>query len=248
MNKTRKLTYTGIMTALVFLATYSIRIPVPVTNGYIHPGDAAVFLAAVILGWQYGIFAAGVGSMLADIIGGYPHWAVPTLIIKSVMALLIGIAMQLRSKTSRTVFAFSTALVWALFTAGMKRLLHVGVSENAEALLKKVDIVNSISELEGLSRAVQTELSLSAVIIVLVVIGIGFYTHRKDKALDISLILGITASGLWMVMAYYWAAYIIYGNLVAPVLSIPSNLVQFVAGFIIALAVYFPTRKYVITQ
>src|SRR5690554_5335161 len=108
MYKTKRLAYTGIMTAIVFIATWTIRIPVPATNGYIHPGDGMVFLAAIVLGWKYGLFAAGMGSMLADIIGGYPHWAVPTLIIKSVMALFVGLAFKLRSKTSKAVFAIST--------------------------------------------------------------------------------------------------------------------------------------------
>jgi uncharacterized membrane protein len=247
MKKTKLLVYTGIMTALVFVATYSIKIPVPFTNGYIHPGDGMVFLSAVVLGWKYGAFAAGVGSMLADIIGGYPHWAVPTLVIKTIMALFIGLAMHLRSKASKALFAFSTSFVWTLFVIVTKRLLHYELVNNAEALIKKIEVTGSISELESLGRIVQTELTLSAIIIILVVIGIGLYFYRKGKALDISLLLGMITSGLWMVMAYYGAAYIIYGNFAAPIFSIPMNLVQFVVGLIIAIAVYYPFKKYIIT-
>jgi uncharacterized membrane protein len=246
MNKTKLLTYTGIITALVFVTTYSIRIPVPFTDGYIHPGDGMVFLSAVILGWKYGAFAAGVGSMLADIIGGYLHWAVPTLLIKAAMALLIGLAMNLRSKTSKAVFALSTSFVWALFVIVAKRLLHSGVANSAEALMKEIGTAGSIPELERLSRVVQTELTLSAFVIIMVVIGIGLYSCKKDKTLDIPLISGMIASGLWMVMAYYGAAYIIYGNVAAPVFSIPMNLVQFVMGLIFAMAVYYPFKKYII--
>jgi hypothetical protein len=154
--------------------------------------------------------------------------------------------MNLRSKTSKAVFALSTSFVWALFVIVAKRLLHSGVANSAEALMKEIGTAGSIPELERLSRVVQTELTLSAFVIIMVVIGIGLYSCKKDKTLDIPLISGMIASGLWMVMAYYGAAYIIYGNVAAPVFSIPMNLVQFVMGLIFAMAVYYPFKKYII--
>jgi len=87
----RKLTLTGLMTALVCLATVAISVPIPFTNGYIHLGDSMVFLAAILLGLKYGALAGGVGSMLADLILGYPQWAIPTLIIKSIMAIIVAL-------------------------------------------------------------------------------------------------------------------------------------------------------------
>ncbi len=83
-----KIIYTGLMTALVLIATLFFKIPVPFTNGYVHLGDSMIFVAAIILGWKGGAFAAGVGSAFADILGGYTHWALPTLIIKALWELL----------------------------------------------------------------------------------------------------------------------------------------------------------------
>ena len=40
---------TALFAALACVATMSIRIPTPGTGGYIHPGDAIVILAGIIL-------------------------------------------------------------------------------------------------------------------------------------------------------------------------------------------------------
>jgi uncharacterized membrane protein len=91
MTNTYKLTLTGLMTAAVTVATMAIMIPVPNTGGYIHAGDSMVFLSVLVLGWRYGAFAAGVGSALADVLSGYMLWAPSTLIIKTLMAVLMGL-------------------------------------------------------------------------------------------------------------------------------------------------------------
>jgi len=88
---TVKITMTAMMMCLIIVATILIRIPVPATQGYVHFGDAMIFLSVLIMGWKYGAAAAGVGSMLADILGGYAAWAPWTLVIKGVMAVIMGL-------------------------------------------------------------------------------------------------------------------------------------------------------------
>ena len=68
-----------------------IRIPIPGTQGYVHLGDAMIFLSVLILGWKYGALAAAFGSMLADIIGGFAMWAPWSFAIKGIMALILGL-------------------------------------------------------------------------------------------------------------------------------------------------------------
>ncbi len=107
-NSIKKMTITALFTALVCVATLIIQIPVPATNGYIHPGDALIFVAAVFLGARYGLVAGGLGSALADLISGYAFWAPWTFIIKAVMGLAVGsIARYERGKlfTLRNVLA-----------------------------------------------------------------------------------------------------------------------------------------------
>ena len=93
-DKTSKVVLTALMMCLIILATMLIKIPIPFTQGYVHLGDAMIFLSVLILGWKYGIVAAGVGSMLGDIIGGAAAWAPWTLVIKGGMALIMGACLK----------------------------------------------------------------------------------------------------------------------------------------------------------
>lgn len=72
--------------ALVTVTTAFIKIPTPV-GGYVHPGDSMVYLAASVLPGPFGIIASAIGGALADLISGYPHWAIPTAIIKALNVL-----------------------------------------------------------------------------------------------------------------------------------------------------------------
>lgn len=42
-EKTKELAMTALMTALIFTATYIIKIPNPATGGYTHMGDCMIF-------------------------------------------------------------------------------------------------------------------------------------------------------------------------------------------------------------
>ena len=85
-QKTLKLVLSALMAALVYVATSIIQIPSPV-NGYVNLGDCFVLLSGWLLGPWWGAAAGGIGSMLADLLLGYGHYAPGTLIIKGVMAL-----------------------------------------------------------------------------------------------------------------------------------------------------------------
>lgn len=89
-NKVVKMVITSVMMALVFVGTRLIQIGTP-TGGYIHLGDGFVFLSGVILGPLHGMVAGGVGSMLTDLLSGYSHYALITLIVKGLAAFIVGI-------------------------------------------------------------------------------------------------------------------------------------------------------------
>lgn len=75
----------------------TIQNPTP-PSGYIHPGDALVILSGILLGPIFGGFAAGFGSMLADIFSGYIVYAIPTLIIKGCSAMIAGYTYHILKK------------------------------------------------------------------------------------------------------------------------------------------------------
>lgn len=90
-NKTQKLTTTALFMALTCLATMIIKLPTPGTGGYVHLGDTFVILSGILLGPVYGAIAGGIGSALADLLGGYFIYVPITLIIKALIAFGVGI-------------------------------------------------------------------------------------------------------------------------------------------------------------
>ncbi len=105
MTKTKKIVLSALFAALTCVATMVIRIPTPGTGGYIHPGDAIVILSGVFLGPLYGALAAGIGSALSDLLGGYFIYVPITLVIKGASAFLAGYAFgALKNRITRPIF------------------------------------------------------------------------------------------------------------------------------------------------
>lgn len=102
--KLKQLITSALMAALTCFTTYIIRIPS--TTGYIHPGDSFVILSGIILGPIYGGLSAGVGSMLADLLAGYPQFAIVTLLIKASTAIVSAFMYRL---LKRNVYSVITA-------------------------------------------------------------------------------------------------------------------------------------------
>lgn len=78
-----------VMTALTAVSTMLIQIPIPLV-GYFNLGDVMIFVSALTFGPIVGGFAGGIGSAIADMILGYPQFAIPTLIIKGLEGLIAG--------------------------------------------------------------------------------------------------------------------------------------------------------------
>ena len=135
-GKTYNLVLTALMTALVLLATYVVKIPTPATEGYIHLGDAAIFLSVLILGKKYGSLASGLGSALADLLGGYSHWVPWTFFIKAIMAYIMGIfieAMIKRGKEGIKIFNVPVIEICGMVIGGIFMSLGYAV---ASAIMK----------------------------------------------------------------------------------------------------------------
>ena len=85
-NKKLYLTvYSAIFAALICVATWVIYVPLP-SGGYAHLGDGLVLLAGFCLPLPYAALAAGVGSMIADLLAGFAIYAPATFIIKALCA------------------------------------------------------------------------------------------------------------------------------------------------------------------
>ncbi|MEA5143264.1 MAG: ECF transporter S component [Oscillibacter sp.] len=133
-QKTKKLVLAALLAALCCVATMVIQIPSP-ANGFVNLGDCFVLLAAWLLGPWYGAAAAGIGSMLADLLAGYAHYAPGTLVIKALMALVAALIFRkmTRKKTSAMVvssFAAEFVMVGGYFLYAML-LLGKGIGAAA---------------------------------------------------------------------------------------------------------------------
>ena len=96
-----RLVRAALFAALCTVMTLVIQVPSPM-QGYVNLGDCAVLLSAWVLGPLYGGAAAGVGSMLADLLSGYAHYAPGTFVIKLAMAAAAGMLFRaLRPVSSR---------------------------------------------------------------------------------------------------------------------------------------------------
>jgi uncharacterized membrane protein len=87
----RTMAFLALFSALIVVATMSIRVPVPATSGYFNLGDTLVFIAAALFGPLFGMIAGGIGSAVADLLGGYGQFAPFTLVIKGIEGLIAGL-------------------------------------------------------------------------------------------------------------------------------------------------------------
>lgn len=91
--KTKELTKTGIMAAIIYLSIYFLKI-IPTPNGYTHLGDCMIFISVLILGRKNAALAGGIGAALSDALGGYMQWVVPSFFIKAIMAYIMGLVVE----------------------------------------------------------------------------------------------------------------------------------------------------------
>jgi uncharacterized membrane protein len=82
--------YIAAFSALAFLATTFVRIPLPVSGGYFNIGDTFVMAAGALFGPIAGFFVGLIGPTASDAIG-YPVFVPATAIIKSLEGLIVGI-------------------------------------------------------------------------------------------------------------------------------------------------------------
>ena len=106
----KRIAVLALMTALIAVATYAIRIPMPATEGYLNLGDAFVLFCGVVFGPLSGLLAGGIGSALADLVGGYAQWILPTFLIKGAEGALAG------------------GLFFLLKKGGLRRFVGAGIS------------------------------------------------------------------------------------------------------------------------
>lgn len=78
---TRLITLSAVFAAMTFALTAFVHIPT--AKGYIHIGDAVIFIAACLLPKPYAMASAAIGASLSDALSGYWIWVPATFLIKA---------------------------------------------------------------------------------------------------------------------------------------------------------------------
>lgn len=113
-SKTSALVATAMTMCLIMVAIFILRIPVPFTQGYVNLSDGIIFIAVILLDKRHCAEAAGLGSMLGDVLGGFPMWAPWSLFIKGGMALIAALIIGFFEKKT-----LNRKARWAVRIVGM---------------------------------------------------------------------------------------------------------------------------------
>lgn len=143
---TRQLTLTALLIALTTVATMVIRIPVPATQGYINLGDSMVYISALLFGPLAGLLAGGIGSALADLIGGYGQFAPYTLVIKGLEGLIVGLLAWQAARAPAPTAAGVARAIGAIAVGGTVMVLGYFV---AEAYIMRIGVPAAGAEVPG---------------------------------------------------------------------------------------------------
>ena len=125
----KEITKTAAMAAIVFILTYTFKIPF--ADGYTHLGDCAILIGVIVLGGRKGAWAGGIGAAMSDLLSGYAHWIIPTLVIKFLMATVMGIVIEKlmpKSKINFLVGAVAGGVVQIIGYTSVK-ILYYGFSQ-----------------------------------------------------------------------------------------------------------------------
>jgi len=99
----------GMLAALVALATILLKLPAPIAQGYVHLGDTFILFSAMLVG-PLAAPIGGIGSALADLLV-YPSYILPTLCVKALMGWMASWRLDLRGRRAlpRCALTFTLA-------------------------------------------------------------------------------------------------------------------------------------------
>ena len=216
----------AIMTAIVAVFTLVIRIPSPI-GGYISLCDAAVTFASYAFGPVTGFIAGGLGTAFADLIGGYPQWALISFIVHGFEAFIIGLMVKngTSSGTIKSIVSILIGTVMAVLAIALSGYIFSSLFTDGSFIK------------EGSEHAALT-IALSLIVLS---IFLGFLKGRD------SVIAGVIAVVLAVIIVSlgYLTLTTLFGLTVVSeaLLEVPGNIAQSSVGAVIGLILYSAVRK-----
>jgi uncharacterized membrane protein len=240
MPKSLLISLAAVMAALCCIMTMVFQIYVPATFGYFNLGEVGVYIAALLFGPIIGAMAGGIGSMLADILLGYPHYAIATLIIKGLEGFTVGyLSHRLRGRFAKNRLLYLSILVGlglaiSLAIIGLFRFsgeLYLSGGPEASAWWLAIIIIPSY-----VWFILAIYIGASTIIIA--------YRYESGAAWSAtSMLIG----GCLMISGYFiyqqFVLLPIFSLPVVPLVELPANLMQSIIGIMVALPLTERIRK-----
>lgn len=217
----------SIMSALTTVFTMVVSIYIPASNGFFNIGESMVYVSAILFGPYIGALSGGLGSMIADLLLGYPMYAPGTLIIKGIEGYLVGYVYFVLSKKGyeRKYRIIGVLFVSSLLIVGAVLYTLIG-SQEYEGLTNLWNL--TVPEALGTAFWI-IFVAISLLIISLLLIKKKFNQETANKIT--SMLLG----GIIIVVGYLLYGTFLYGT--AAFIEIPFNIMQCLVGILIALPI-----------
>jgi uncharacterized membrane protein len=205
---------------------------VPSTKGFFNIGETMIYITALLFGPLIGSFAGGVGSIIADILLGYTHYAPATLVIKALEGGIVGFLGRKKLKFSKLqwkVFTFAVGLVSGVLLGYVGSLYYSGT----------VELYLGIPAPENPALIfIPPEFWYSlGVLAILLVTLMGFVFEPKFGWLILATLVG----GLEMVIGYFiyqqFLLWPLFGVEAIAIAEIPINIGQMTVGLIVSIPV-----------
>ncbi len=234
------LTLSAIFVSLVFVVTSAFSIYIPQTEGFFNIGESVVYLSALIGGPYVGAISGGLGSMLADLFLGYPHYAPGTLVIKASEGFVVGYLAKKkisRGFFSSKAFGIGSGVLLGAFMFLIGTTFYTGDVE----IWHKEILIFSYSLTANEAFLVWSLVSLALV-------GFTIFIVRKNPK-EIWTTVSIVVGGVVMVLGYFLYEQFIYGILVkaeiVALAEVPFNFMQMLVGMTVATYIYKAYRSIV---
>lgn len=116
----------AIMTAVTTVFTMVVKIPT-LSRGYLNLSDAMIYFSSYAFGPWIGGIIGGLGPALSDLISGYPQWAVFTLVIDGIQAIIVGLSVR-KFKPAAMIIGSVAAGLWKVLGYFLAGIVLSGVS------------------------------------------------------------------------------------------------------------------------
>ena len=225
-----KVALAAISTALVCVSTIAFSVYVPQTRGFFNVGETMIFATAILFGPLIGSFAGGVGSMLADLLLGYPYYAPATLIIKATEGAIVGHLSRKKpnfSKNSWKAFTFLIGLLIGSSLTAIGITYYTGEVEFALGI-PQLNAVLTISPIFWYS--------IGAVIVLLTTL-MGLLVEPEIGWLVFIILVGGSAMVAGYFLYQQFLLFPLFGIEVLAIAEIPINIGQMLVGLVIAIPI-----------